>query len=973
MCEDIAKIISAGLIILLIVLAIIFSNSKLVFAAEITPTEALVKIADQPSVFAILGGKKHLIPNAEIFSSYGYKWEDIKIISLKELNSYPDVRLVKTSDNPEVYFLDLTKNLKKAHPSPEVFLAYGNKWEDIRIINEKDLAFYKDAKLVKTKNTPAVYVLEGNNRRLIPSSYVFESLGYKWEEIIEISNIDLNSYALASAVTEPKIKSSSNTPDSSSQSYKVSMEKSKQESASLNVALSKNSPKEGFVATGAKAEFIKIDLSSSKGDVLINGITFTASGIIKDQDVQEVYLSIDKDGIPTKSFLINKQVEFDFQEPVIISQGETKTFNLKATLCNNTDAQYRTIGFGINAPGDIKTEASITGKFPIKENLKQMRSGNDVLGRVEAKIISLNHARLEVNKGAKNQTIAGFNIAETSGNEDILITKLSFCAQGNISYTDLINIDLVDEARRKILQTATWMQKNRCIIYDLETPLKIKKNHSNDFTLRADIVGVEDRSFKFIIDDISAEGSMTGMELIPAINNASPSSNELEIQKDTILIYLDDSSPKEVIAGTENALLASFSIKALNSDLTLKGADLTINYVGSPLEGNITIINKATGEEIFSKEARGISNNQAINMHLAPQTIKQGTVLKFEIHGDIAKNLADETTYLINLCCLEFEGKIKELYNVTPSTIHSNLIYAKSSSLFITPNAMKGSYIAGSKKAMIGSFKLQANYAEDLYVKAINISSQEGYIPLNETTGFYNIKINSKGISYDSLLIPFEYEFKRPLKIKAGSSINIEVYADTYSSVSGKTIALAVSGIDAYGAISNAKPKIQGAWTNGNAVEFVSAGFELAQNEAFTNTLVRCGKQVKIGSFKISTTAEDVKITELTLSTTGASDILAYQNSYSNLKLVNGKKILAKTASPLPEFNVFKTSFTIKKGQTMVIDIYADIPQCCDCKDKYLEISVGSVKAYGKTSKITTTNDSSIIAGQVTVECDCQK
>ncbi|MBU1062897.1 hypothetical protein KJ700_01855, partial [Patescibacteria group bacterium] len=61
-----------------------------------------------------------------------------------ELN--PKIKQVKVADNSTIYYLDHKKGVKKAYVNAKAFLAYGNKWSDIKVINEKELNKWPEVK-----------------------------------------------------------------------------------------------------------------------------------------------------------------------------------------------------------------------------------------------------------------------------------------------------------------------------------------------------------------------------------------------------------------------------------------------------------------------------------------------------------------------------------------------------------------------------------------------------------------------------------------------------------------------------------------------------------------------------------------------------------------------------------------------------------------------------------------------------------
>lgn len=167
--------------------------------------EGLYHLKGTPDIYSIVRGKKHYIANPKSFESYGYQWSEVKTVSEKFLNTFPDARLVRSPQNQKVYFLfqrPQKKWLKIHIPSSTAFISYPkNFWGDIVIVNEIDLNSYPDAKLIKLELEVGVYYLEGDTKRLIVSAEAFEKHGFSWSEILEVNQQHFDAYITGEIIT----------------------------------------------------------------------------------------------------------------------------------------------------------------------------------------------------------------------------------------------------------------------------------------------------------------------------------------------------------------------------------------------------------------------------------------------------------------------------------------------------------------------------------------------------------------------------------------------------------------------------------------------------------------------------------------------------------------------------------------------------------------------------------------------------
>lgn len=167
---------------------------------------------DSDRVYLIALGGRRLIPDAKTFEALGYQQKNVQKISNQELKSIPeyaplpisaiafkDGTLIKGS-SPAVYVI--SDNKRRLIPDEATFNASGYKWENIRTISDRALnaipelpplsarIVFKDGTLLKGSRA-AIYVISSGRRRLIPNGQTFDALGYRWENVQQISDSQL--------------------------------------------------------------------------------------------------------------------------------------------------------------------------------------------------------------------------------------------------------------------------------------------------------------------------------------------------------------------------------------------------------------------------------------------------------------------------------------------------------------------------------------------------------------------------------------------------------------------------------------------------------------------------------------------------------------------------------------------------------------------------------------------------------------
>jgi len=164
---------------------------------------SLAKTDTDARVYLIDGGARRWIPSAEIFIARGYKWNDIKIVSFNEISLYPDGKevmwpdgtLIKSSQYSAVYVISSEK--KREFISADIFSSLGYNWQNIRIVAQADIEKYEngapisqllhpDGALVRFSDSPNIYLIEGGKKRLVTSLEAFLAKKYDFNLVVVV-------------------------------------------------------------------------------------------------------------------------------------------------------------------------------------------------------------------------------------------------------------------------------------------------------------------------------------------------------------------------------------------------------------------------------------------------------------------------------------------------------------------------------------------------------------------------------------------------------------------------------------------------------------------------------------------------------------------------------------------------------------------------------------------------------------------
>jgi len=128
-------------------------NFYLYFSDWFGSTHRRLITSQSKGVYTVENGEKRAFPSETIFLSYSYKWSDVLTISSDEISSIPDGtdiaynthyrdNYLVTAPNKGVYLIQ--DGTKRAFPSEDLFNIYGYKWSDIISISDYELLMIPD-------------------------------------------------------------------------------------------------------------------------------------------------------------------------------------------------------------------------------------------------------------------------------------------------------------------------------------------------------------------------------------------------------------------------------------------------------------------------------------------------------------------------------------------------------------------------------------------------------------------------------------------------------------------------------------------------------------------------------------------------------------------------------------------------------------------------------------------------------------
>jgi peptidoglycan hydrolase-like amidase len=186
-------------------------------AAMRYPDGTLMRSATGANVYLMANGTKRMFTSGALFEKLGYKWSSVLTIDAAELGAYaaganmvmPSGTLIRGAGATTVYLVD--SGQKREITSGTLLQKLGYNFSSVVEIPTESLqdyptgtrAVYPTGTLIKAKGTATVYMVVNGGKQDFASISVFNAVGAKWENVIEISADELGLYATNGFVKYP--------------------------------------------------------------------------------------------------------------------------------------------------------------------------------------------------------------------------------------------------------------------------------------------------------------------------------------------------------------------------------------------------------------------------------------------------------------------------------------------------------------------------------------------------------------------------------------------------------------------------------------------------------------------------------------------------------------------------------------------------------------------------------------------------
>jgi murein DD-endopeptidase MepM/ murein hydrolase activator NlpD len=843
----------------------------------------------------------------------------------------PSIKQVKTADNPTVYYLDHQRGFKKAYTSEKAFLSYGNKWSDIKVISQEALDAFKTAYVVKTFNNPTVYYITENKKIAITSEQEFNNNGYKWEDIIILSEEDIKTYNNSEFVYY-------GGPDMETAYISIGDNEPLSYYAPLNTD-------DNLIASykiGSPDKTLKI----TEINVKVNGV-YVSNEIIKKAKLK----IIGNNSVLAESDYPGREIKFNLtRNPLTITAGNEKEIGVYLDLGFNDSISNQSFYATIESVDSIKGDYPVSGNYPLNGKTLSLIDGSGFFSNVLVEQISLNKTP-EVIIGSSEELVAKYKIKEESDEKDLSIKEVTFKNYGDADSEDFNNFKLKDQHNKTVSIVANIIDD--LIVFQLND-YRVTRGNFSEFKVYADIVDGENKKIQLELESMKVINVDYNYYLPISTSHLD---EEIIIKRESLAVLSHELEINNKVFNQESGnIIGVFEIRSDNAGVILKEAEFMLEKgLSSPdLVDTVFMVNYDTGDVIDSIEA-GVFSNSASTLEFKDYVLDSRDKLKIALIAKISDKAQSGDDYRVVFDEITYENQNKITMIDNPE-VYGSLLNVSRSNLYIYPNHEEGMLMStkGAEKAKIASFFLESSSDDDLVINSLTLSRSEGPGSVSYDNGFSNLKLYIGNRSVGNIIErPYsgELEFNGfSYTLKNGKRAEAELYADLEKNLKVDNVKLGINYISAVSKESNILSNVNNLNTNSYEAVFNSASARIINNGGGT---VNPGEEENlVASFIVENTGdEELKLKNITIETNG--DGFSYSKGYSYLQIkekTSGKRV-GRVSKPVAGSNeVSMGYYKIAPGAQVEFQVFVDAS--LNVGDENHQVFFRDLEAYGSSSKV---------------------
>lgn len=911
-------------------------------------------------------GKRYTFPNDKVFLSWHKDYKAVKTISDAQLAGIqisgtvayrPGTYLVKIQTDPKVYAVEPGGVLRWVETEAIAAALYGSQWN--KRIHDVDPAIfpfvYKTGENLSSALYPSgslvrlgtdVWHIVGTERHKVSAAGLTAN---RFDNKFVLTATDLSAYAVGPEITGY----SANFSDSSQLAVAAPAAPGAPTppapvGTGLTVSLAVDNPAAATIVTdtngtsnGAQAliPVLKLNFTASAdGDVKVTGLTLKRGGISADTDLSNVYLFDGETKLAANPQIAGGNITWTNSTGLLtVSRGGTKAVTVKFDL-KNLSSTGKTYTFSLDSAANVVAGgAAVSGSFPIMGNTYTLAGVTD-LGKLTFTTVSPSAAST-VDPGTTNHEVWRFQVAVL--NQDVEIRKLIFTVVGSVSVGDLKNFALFDGATQ-IGATVAEMASDKTVAIEPAVPYVFKTGVTKNLSLRADVVGGTNRTFRATVQDgthvvIYDKGyniflKHAGSDSFTVIEPTSSVNWTINTGRLNLSVA-SDSPVSNVASSTTNATMAKFVFEAVGEDM--KVANLTMTCTGGGTGPTMKIANVKmvlegvqVGTTASTLDCDGAATNAQTFGNTFIVRAGQKAVLSLVADTTNATIGATRTLHTDLSAGSSNASGVVSLASVSTTAQTGRTLTVRGATVTVTKNAAYGdkssSNPTGTTNASnvkVASFVITAGSGEPVDVTQISLTEAA-----STCIGTYlqNLRlVNAAGTQIAPTLASpstscgtansYTFNVSPTITIPAGSDYVVDIYSDTKGSTLSANNLVRVDSVTASGRDTGTSAS-SGTDVTLQAVEIASAGtltVAVDADSTLGNNQLMGATGITLAKFKLTAgAAEAVNITQIVLLNKVSS---AATGTLTNIKLIDdaaGTQI----GSTLPSFGVSNATTTFTYG-----------------------------------------------------------
>jgi hypothetical protein len=569
----------------------------------------LIKMDGNPAVY-YLGSdlKRYVFPNQKTYNTWYADFSSVVVVAQSELESYAiggnatyraGTRLGKITTDPKVYAVEPGGVLRWVTSEAIAMDLYGSNWntkiDDIpdpffvnySVGSDVSTSVYPSGALVKASGSSDVYYIDGSNKRMVQDASAMSANRFQ-DKFVQETSLDLNTYTTSSViggaetdlitVAGPEV----GTPSTSSV-------------GTLSVSLASDTPAAGTVVeNAARVGFTKVNFTASGGDVVIDSLGVTRTGLSADSNFADLILLDVSNGTSVADAVqvgneksLGSTHTATFNDDITVSNGTTKSIliaaNMGGTMQAGEIASLELTAVNLNG------SATVSGSLPLVGNGMTM-NGTLAIGTLTIANGGANPGASTQNVGTTDYIVSSLKITAGS-QEPMALHSIRFYQNGTAADSDLANLELVVDGA---VVASVANPKDKYATFKFASPIVIAKGNNKDFDLRADIVSGSARTISMDIDkkaDVVAKGQTFGFFRVPSYDNStSPffNANDTTIDKGSIAFSKGVLGSLNVSEGASGVTLGAFKATVQGEPVQVTQFVIAATVSGTGNTGDVT-------------------------------------------------------------------------------------------------------------------------------------------------------------------------------------------------------------------------------------------------------------------------------------------------------------------------------------------------------------------------------------------------